>query len=156
MKPKHIKYSIGAALITVVTIIACEKQLNKTNPSYPTLDTYFRNNDELLKGTNAIYSIFHAGSLVGREWFFVHDLRSDDVSAGGSQLEVPRAQILNGNASPDNKVLGDVWNGLYTVIHRANTVIKYAPNVTGNVPLRDRNVGEAKFFRGWALFELVS
>src|SRR5689334_10692712 len=120
MKPKHIKYSIGAALIIVVTIIACEKQLDKTNHSYPTLDTYFRNNDELLKGTNAIYSIFHAGSLVGREWFFVHDLRSDDVSAGGSQLEVPRAQILNGNASPDNKVLGDVWNGLYTVIHRAN------------------------------------
>ncbi len=156
MKPKHIKYSIGAALITVVTIIACEKQLNKTNPSYPTLDTYFRNSDQLLKGTNAIYSIFHAGSLVGREWFFIHDLRSDDVSSGGSQLEVPRAQILDGNASPDNKVLGDVWNGLYTVIHRSNTVIKYGPEVTDNTTLRDRNIGEAKFFRGWALFELVS
>lgn len=156
MKPKHIKYSIGAALITVVTIIACEKQLNKTNPSYPTLDTYFRNSDQLLKGTNAIYSIFHAGSLVGREWFFIHDLRSDDVSSGGTQLEVPRAQILDGNASPDNKVLGDVWNGLYTVLHRSNTVIKYAPQVTDNTSLRDRNIGEAKFFRGWALFELVS
>lgn len=156
MKPKYIKFSIGAALISVVTIIACEKQLNKTNPSYPTLETYFRNSDELLLGTNAIYSIFHSGSLVGREWFFIHDLRSDDVSSGGTQLEVPRGQILDGNASPDNTVLNSVWNGLYTVLHRSNTVIKYAPQVTDNTNLRDRNIGEAKFFRGWALFELVT
>jgi hypothetical protein len=156
MKPKYIKYSIGAVLLTLVTIIACEKQLDKTNSSYPTLNTYFRNSEELLKGTNAIYSIFHAGSLVGREWFFIHDLRSDDVSSGGGQLEVPRAQILNGATTPDNKVMGDVWNGLYTVIHRANTVIKYAPGISGDMALRDRNVGEAKFFRAWALFELVS
>jgi tetratricopeptide (TPR) repeat protein len=157
MKPTHIyKYSIGAALLIGVAIVACEKQLNKTNPSYPTLDTYFRNSEQLLKGTNAIYSIFHSGSLVGREWFFLHDLRSDDVASGGGQLEVPRAQILNGATTPDNAVMSSVWNGLYTVIHRANTVIKYGPGVTDNTALRDRNVGEAKFFRGWALFELVS
>lgn len=156
MKPKHIKYSIGAALITVVTIIACEKQLDKTNASYPTLETYFRNSDQLLKGTNSIYSIFHSGSLVGREWFFIHDLRSDDVSSGGTQLEGHRGQVLDGNASPVNGLVSTVWNGLYTVIHRSNTVIKYAPEVTDNTTLRDRNIGEAKFFRGWALFELVS
>jgi len=150
------RYSIVTGLIALVTFIACEKQLNKTNPSYPTLETYFRNSDQLLQATNSIYSIFHSGSLVGREWFFIHDLRSDDVKAGGSQLEEHRAQILSGNASPDNKLLGDVWNGCYTVIHRSNTVIKYAPQVTDNPALRDRNVGEAKFFRGWALFELVS
>ena len=50
MKRNHIyRYSILAALLLAVTIIACEKQLNKTNPSYPTLDTYFRNSDELLR-----------------------------------------------------------------------------------------------------------
>lgn len=53
MKPKYIlRYSIGFVLLLAVTIVACEKQLNKTNPSYPTLDTYFRNSDELLKGTD--------------------------------------------------------------------------------------------------------
>jgi hypothetical protein len=145
-----------ATLLTVVTIIACEKQLNKTNKSYPTLDTYFKNSDELQKGTNAIYSNFHSAQLIAREWFFLHDLRSDDVAAGGSQLELPRRQMLNGNSIPDNTVLNDVWKGLYTVIHRANTVIFYADRVTDNPTLRDRCVGEAKFFRGWAYFELVS
>ena len=150
------KYGITVVLIAVVGIIACDKSLNKTNPSYPGLDSYFRNSGELLKGTNAIYSIFHSGSLIGREWFFIHDLRSDDVASGGGQLEVPRAQILNGAVTPDNSVMNSVWNGLYTVIHRANTVITYAPGVTDNTALRDRNMGEAKFFRAWAYFELVS
>jgi hypothetical protein len=144
------------ALLAVVTIIACEKQLNKTNPSYPTLDNYFQNSDELLRGTNAIYSSVHSGQLVAREWFFVHDLRGDDVEAGGSQLELPRGQILAGNTSPDNSVMNSMWNGLFTVIHRANTVIFYSSRVTDNTALRDRAVAEAKFFRGWAYFELVS
>ena len=156
MKRKHFyKYSIALVMITVVTIIACEKKLNKINPSYPDLKDYFKTSEELLRGTNSIYSIYHAAQLAAREWFFLEDLRSDDVAAGGGQLEVPRAQILNGNTTPDNAVLGSVWNGWYTVIHRANTVIANAPNVTDNTTLRDRNVAEAKFFRGLAYFELV-
>ncbi len=45
---------------------------------------------------------------------------------------------------------------MYTLIHRANTVIENGPNVTDNTTLRDRCVVEAKFLRAWAYFELVS
>jgi tetratricopeptide (TPR) repeat protein len=140
----------------LIMMLACNKDLNKTNPSYVTLDNYFKNSSELLSGTNAIYSTVHGGYLVAREWFFLEDLRSDDVSAGGSQLEVPRAQILNGAITADNSVMNSVWNGLYTVIHRANTVIGSAPNVTDNDAVRDQCAAQAKFLRGWAYFELVS
>ena len=145
-----------ACLILTALILACNKDLNKTNPSYATLDNYFKNSDQLLKGTNAIYSVFHGGGLVGREWFFLEDLRSDDVSSGGGQLEVPRAQILNGATTSDNAVMNSVWNGLYTIIHRSNTVLGSAANVTDNDAVRDQCVAQAKFFRGWAYFELVS
>jgi starch-binding outer membrane protein, SusD/RagB family len=148
-------YSIGTVVVLLFIIVACEKRLNKTNPSYPDLGSYFKNSEELLRGTNSVYSIYHGGQLVGREWFFTEDLRSDEFAAGGGQLEVPRAQILNGNTTPDNSVMGSVWNGWYTVIHRANTVIANGPNVTDNTSLRDRCIGEAKFFRGLAYFELV-
>jgi hypothetical protein len=146
----------GVVLIAGTIVIACNKQLDKTDPSHPTLETFFKNSSELLGGTNAIYSIFHSGSLVGREWFFVNDLRSDDVASGGSQLEQPRGQILNGATATDNTLVKDVWNGLYTIIHRSNTVIDNGPNITDNTELRDRCVGEAKFFRAWAYFELVT
>lgn len=145
-----------AGCVIIFMIMACKRDLDKTNPSYPTLESYFKNSNELQKGTNAVYSIFHGGALVAREWFFLNDLRSDEVAAGGGQLEVPRNQILIGAVTPDNSVMNNVWNGLYTVIHRANTVIVNGPAVTDNTASRDRNVAEAKFLRGWAYFELVS
>jgi hypothetical protein len=42
------------------------------------------------------------------------------------------------------------------MINRANQVLAYAPNITDDVSLRDVLVGETKFLRGWAYFELVS
>jgi tetratricopeptide (TPR) repeat protein len=136
--------------------ISCHRDLDKTDPSRPTLEGYFKNSDELLRGTNAIYSVVRSASLVAREWYFLHDLRSDEVKAGGGQLELVRRQIWEGNITPANAVMQDNWFGWYTTIHRANTVIKNAANVEDNPALRDRCVAEAKFFRGWAYFELVS
>jgi starch-binding outer membrane protein, SusD/RagB family len=156
---KKIKIYLGAffamAIIAAV-IVACDKNLDKTDPNAVTVDQYFKNSAELLAGTNAAYSAFHGGNLVGREWFFLHDTRSDEFASGGPQLEVPRFQLLTGVHDPTNSVMGSVWSALYTVIHRANTVIANAPNVTDNNTLRDRCVAEAKFLRAWAYFDLVS
>jgi len=139
------------------SLYACKKDaLNTNNENVVSTDQYFKTAGELQAGTNAIYATVRGINLVAREWYFLHDLRSDDVAAGGSQLEVPRAQILNGNVDPTNSVMNAVWNGLYTVIHRANTVIENGPNVSDDPAMRDRCLAEAKFLRAWAYFELVS
>lgn len=147
---------ILTGMLIIAFNLSCDKDLNKSNPNALTVDKYFKNSAELLKGTNAIYSVFHSNPLVAREWFFVHDTRCDEVATGGPQLEQPRAQLLTGTHDPTNSVMNSFWNALYTLIHRANTVIENGPNVTDNTALRDRCVGEAKFLRGWAYFELVS
>jgi starch-binding outer membrane protein, SusD/RagB family len=156
MKKNNFYIGLFTAASLVFTIIACDKNLDKTDPNSVTVDQFFKNSAELQSGTNAIYSALHGGDLVAREWFFVHDLRSDEVATGGSQLETPRAQMLNGVHDPSNSIMGAVWNALYVLIHRANTVISNGPNVTDNAAVRDRCVGEAKFLRAWAYFDLVS
>lgn len=143
-------------LMALCTIYSCKKALDTTNPNVVPTDSYFKNSAELVAGTNSIYAAWHGTSLVAREWFFLHDLRSDDVVTGGSQLESPRNQILIGVVDPANPVMNAVWNTLYTAIHRANTVLDNAPNVTDNTAIKDRCVGEAKFLRAWAYFDLVS
>ncbi|RYF47412.1 MAG: RagB/SusD family nutrient uptake outer membrane protein, partial [Cytophagaceae bacterium] len=92
----------------------------------------------------------------GREWFFLHDLRSDDVATGGGQLEAPRSQILIGAQNPTNGIAFSVWNGLYRTIHRANVVIDNGTKVTDNTTLAKRVVAEAKFLRALAYFDLVT
>jgi starch-binding outer membrane protein, SusD/RagB family len=148
---------ISFMLLFLGSSLSCEKKLDQTNPNFLSPNTYFKTAGELLSGTNAVYSAVRGSNLVAREWFFTHDLRSGEVASGGGQLEAPRAQILGGTAiDASNSVLTSVWNGLYIVVHRANTVIGSAANVTDNAALRDRAVAEAKFLRAWAYYELGS
>lgn len=156
---KNSRLYMGAGIIiavVAVVIAACDRNLDKLNPNGIPVENYYRNAAELQAGTNAIYSVFHGGNLVGREWFFVHDTRGDECIPGGPQLEQPRLQLLTGVHDPSNAVMSDNWSALYTLIHRANVVIANAPKITDNDAVRDRCVAEAKFLRAWAYYDLVS
>lgn len=156
MKPNNNKL-IAVILLGLSCIISCDKKLNILDQNNPTQESYFKTAAELQNGVNAIYSTLRSAALVGREWFFTHDMRGGETWAGGAQLEPPRAELLKQDSpSPSNAVMTNVWQGCYVMINRANLVLSKAPGVTDNVALRDVSVGEAKFLRAWAYFELVS
>lgn len=154
---KNIKRLVFAGFMTLVIIIACKKKLNVLDTNSPTQESYFKTAAELQNGVNAIYSSLRSGQLMGREWFFVHDMRGGETSSGGVQLEQPRDELLK-QPSPasGNAVMTDLWGGCYRMINRANLVLSKSAGVTDNTSLRDRLIGEAKFLRAWAYFELVS
>lgn len=153
----HINKLLIAVLLAIAGFHACKEKLDVLDENNPTTESYFKTAAELQNGVNAIYSSLRSGSLVGREWFFLHDMRSGETAPGGPQLEAPRAELLlQTNGAPSNSVLTSVWNGAYQMINRANTALSKAPGVTDNTALRDQLVGEAKFLRAWAYYELVS
>lgn len=146
-----------AFVLVAASITACNKKLEVFDENNPTPESYFKTAVELQNGVNAIYSSLRAGNLIGREWFFTHDMRGGECASGGAQLEAPRAELLKEpSPAPSNGVISSVWSGCYQMINRANLVLLKAPDVTDNVALRDRLVGEAEFLRAWAYFELVS
>jgi starch-binding outer membrane protein, SusD/RagB family len=149
--------SIIAATLVVTSMLGCNKKLNVLDENNPTTESYFKTAVELQNGVNSVYSILRSAELVGREWFFTHDMRGGECWTGGAQLEAPRAELLK-QPSPanSNAVMSNVWSGCYQMINRANLVLGKAPAITDNTALRDRVAGEAKFLRGWAYFELVS
>ncbi|MCK8492102.1 MULTISPECIES: RagB/SusD family nutrient uptake outer membrane protein [Spirosoma] len=153
MKPTY--WTTG--IVAIGLFFGCSTDnLDKVNPNQFTTETYFKNADELVKGVNSVYAIWQSANLTGREWFFVHDLRSDDVATGGGQLEAPRNQILIGAQNPGNGVAFSVWNGLYRAVHRANVVINKGTSVTDNPTLTKRAIAEAKFLRALSYFDLVT
>jgi len=83
-----------AGIVTLLIVIACEKKLNILDENSPTQESYFKTAVELQNGVNAIYSTLRSGQLVGREWFFLHDMRGGETAAGGAQLEQPRNDLL--------------------------------------------------------------
>jgi tetratricopeptide (TPR) repeat protein len=151
------KYPLTAALALALVLGCSKSDLDKVNPNQVTTDQYYKNNDELLKGVNAVYAMLQSYNLWGREYFFTQDLRSDDVASGGGQLETPRNQLLLGVHDAGNAVMTSVWNGLYRLVHRANVVVDKAASVTdGDAATRKRIVAEARFLRALAYFDLVS
>ncbi len=152
------KIKIYIAITLVLGLFhSCDYDLDKVEPNSISVKDYFQNADELTKTVNAVYAVLQAHQLYTREWFFIHDMRGDDIATGGGQLEVPRAQLLIGTNDPSNYVANEVWKGLYGLIHRANVVISKAPDVPmEDAELRARLVGEVKFLRSWAYFELVT
>jgi starch-binding outer membrane protein, SusD/RagB family len=154
---KNITKLIVAFVLVIAGMMACNKKLDVLDKNSPTSESYFKTASELQNGVNSVYSTLRSAQLVGREWFFTHDMRGGECAAGGAQLEAPRADLLT-QPSPalSNSVMSDVWTGCYRMINRANLVVGKAPGVTDNATLRDRVVGEAKFLRAWAYFELVS
>lgn len=144
-------------LILTSVLASCDQNLDKVNPNSITVDNFYKTESDLTSAVNAVYAVLQDQTLVSREWFFVHDLRGDDMATGGGQLETPRYQLLIGTNDPANFVASSVWTGCYAVIHRANVVIEKAPDVLSiDDSKRTRLVSEAKFLRGWAYFELVS
>ncbi len=148
---------ITSGVVALGLLMGCStSSLDKVNPNQVTTDTFYQNASQLVSGVNSVYSIWQSFNLTGREWFFVHDLRSDDHTSGGGQLEGARNQILIGAQNPGNPVSGSVWNGLYRSIHRANVIITKGPEVTDNATLTKRVIAEAKFLRALAYFDLVT
>lgn len=154
---QNINKLVVAFVLVIAGTIACNKDLDQNDQNNPTIDSYFKTASQLQNGVNAIYSTLRAAELVGREWFFQHDMRGAECASGGAQLEAPRAELLTQpKPNPGNAVIGNVWNGCYQMINRANLILEKAPDVTDNAALRDRLVGETQFLRAWAYYELVS
>ncbi|CCG98161.1 RagB/SusD domain protein [Fibrella aestuarina BUZ 2] len=152
------RYPILTGALLLSLAVGCnEKSLDQLNPNAVTTDSYFKTDGQIRSAVNGIYAALQSTNLVAREWFFIHDLRSDDVAAGGGQLETPRNQLLTGAYDTGNSVMSSVWTGDYRVIHRANVVIDKAAVATTLTPAVSKQaVGEAQFLRSWAYFDLVS
>ena len=137
---RNINLLILAIILATVVIIACNKKLDVTDQNNPTTESYFKTAVELQNGVNAVYSTLRSANLVGREWFFTHDMSGAETGAGGAQLEAPRAELLKQpSPSPSNSVMTSVWNGTYQMINRANLVIAKAPDVTDNIATKRCN-----------------
>jgi starch-binding outer membrane protein, SusD/RagB family len=68
------------------------------------------------------------------------------------------ANLVNVNFRADDVNFNTAWNAIYTTINRANHVIAKVPAVTDPLftqQLKDKYVGEAKFIRALAYFDLA-
>lgn len=155
----NIKKYLKPVALGLLLFSSCNEDiLEKTNPNQLSTETFFTTEAQLRSAVDAAYAALQGNNMFNREFFFLHDMLSDE-NLDNSTLEPPRKAALDYTFNSTNKLVVESWQGLYRIIHRTNLVIANAEKVPPaeiTDETRERLVAEARFLRGWAYFELVS
>ncbi|MCD7712906.1 MAG: RagB/SusD family nutrient uptake outer membrane protein [Firmicutes bacterium] len=160
------KIFLGLLFVTGLSIsVSCTDFLEETPRTELTLEQYFRTAEHAQSAVNKLYRdgvtyMYHPHSVFSGEFIMFGPYLSglyDNQDYKGQEAWIAWIQTLNHNPYNIVNQMGDVIERTYrNTIARANTAIKYIPNVSG-LSEDEKNVliGEAKFFRAFSYFLLV-
>ena len=132
----------------------CQKELDLQNPNAKTIDLYWKTADDAQLGVNAIYNSLIQDGTYMRMFPALTDVRGDDFtgdSPWGDLVQVGKFSIPS--------ISGPVqwiWATHYQMVWRANQVIINVPAIAMDEDLKKRIIGQARFLRGLAFFNLAN
>jgi starch-binding outer membrane protein, SusD/RagB family len=139
----------GAGLIWMA---ACKKQLEEKAYSFNTQADYYKTAQDAQTAINGVFSALQAQTAYQRTAWLIAELPADNL-IGNTTAE--RAELNTFKWTPGNVEIYNWWKTQYQVINRANDVIQYVPDINMDVTSRSNIVGNARFLRAMAYFELV-
>ncbi len=146
------KKIIIISFISSMILVSCNDNLiNLTPHDTVTIDQLYHTDADFQDAITACYAPFR--DRYG--WMYIFsDLRGDDawreVIRG---LPAVRSSDFTMDASEN--LLAETWAGYYQVISRANMVLANIERVDAPLTNRERHIGEARFLRALAYFDLV-
>jgi len=155
---KTLKYNIYTLLLILALSACSEDVLDKTPIGRFSSDDYLTTEAEAEAAIIGVYDYLQVGYNNYGDWssiFFAKILPGDDVNAGGgSSGDQPKLQQLNNfTYEYDNPALKDVWHSFYRIVNSSNAIVN---TISSDLDNAEQVLAEAKFFRAYAYFELVT
>ena len=151
MKKSFLNICLIASLGLGIT--SCENRLDiAKHGNMGSLESFYQTNEEADQALASLYLSFRS---LHYNWYLVKNLLSDDSwCGGGSRGDNADLEKLNEYTfGIDHSNIQSLYSGLYSLIYNACLITdKVEPNTTE----KKRCVAEAKFFRAFAHFELVT
>lgn len=146
----------GIALIWVVTFASsCKKYLETTPIGAVSDDAPIIDKASAETALRGVYRQLASSGYYGETYVTLGYFPSGDIknlTTGGA------ANLVNVNFRADDANFNSAWNAIYNTINRANHVISKTPSVVDPLltqELKDKYIGEAKFIRALAYFDLA-
>lgn len=132
--------------------MACKKEFIELDPvSTVSTDVLYKTDNDFKDAINGIYSVYQ--TQYQNMWLF-GDMRGDDSwdeLVKGTAAAMDLFTINN-----DDPVIRSTWRNYYNIIYRANVLLSKIEGADAAVVTnKDRHIGEAKFLRALAYFDLV-
>lgn len=145
--------SIGLSLQT-----ACkEDKIDLHNPNQQTTGTFWRNEEDAMKGISAVYAVLLLDGGYKRFSQSLNDGRADDVRSVSPWPELGNI----GKFNLPNTALGPniAWTTYYQGVWRANQVLENVAKIPDDkisAKAKERVLGQAYFLRGLYFFHLAN
>lgn len=144
------KYKLLSIVCSVCIFCSCSDFLDREPISQLTPESFWQTSQDAEVGVVAIYNVFSKG-MASNIWDW-GELRSDNFVANTKgafqQMELTKNSILNDNRAAQ-------WTYLYETIGKANSAIKYIPNIEMTPTKKNHLLGEAYAMRAWSYFYCV-
>lgn len=150
------KYIVASmALVILLNFVSCTKFDEMTNPNAMTVDTFWLNESDAIKGTNAVYASLQRTGTYKKWFWFLTDASSDEgmsTSPWTDLSNVSKFKYVDYNFI----VLRETFRDHYRGIFRANQAIANIPGIDMDDALKNRLLGEVKFVRALLYYNLVN
>lgn len=133
---------------------SCTRELDITPEGAPTEASFWKSAADLEAGANAMYKHYSEDDFYGRGLFFLMNA-SDDMVTGRVRKEADDAKnFLKSYVGASGEAEGQ-WANRYTVIGRANAVLRNVDKVAVSQDVKNNYIGSALFIRSRMYFELA-
>lgn len=147
------KKSILILIAAVFTLASCKKLLTEKAHSFLTPDNFYKTADDAMTALNGVFSDMTSQKFYQRTVYIISDLSADEFYPSG--ITGDRGELYNGNYTASNGEITNWWVNNYILIKNANDVITFVPGINMDTTSRNNIVGNARFLRGLAYFNLV-
>lgn len=132
---------------------ACNNEFTNLTPlGSITTGNYWQTEEDAITAANGLYEHWDNDHLFGRGIMYLI-AACDDFQQG--RTDAAAAAIRNFQATGQEGRIANIYPMLYTVIQRANNILKYVPDMEIAEDIKNRVLGEAYFARGHAYFWLA-
>ena len=139
--------------ISSLSFSSCDSELDiAKHGNLGSMEDFYTYDENTMQATSSLYLQMRG---LHYNWFMTKNCLSDDVwTGGGSRGDNAEMEKLNEYTfGTDHGMIQGLYSGLYGVIYKANLIID---RTQGDTPVMKRAINEAKVFRAWASFELVT
>ncbi|MCH7413552.1 RagB/SusD family nutrient uptake outer membrane protein [Belliella sp. R4-6] len=146
----RLQFRTWMVLIPFMFLASSCEDLLEENPRTIAAENFYNTEEEVRSAVNAIYSPLR---MEMAEQFAILDTHTDWGYGRGSRAQYNDFEGFNAGNINATTVR---WNAYYLSIRNANLVLRYAPEGSSiSEEALARNIGEAKFLRALAYFDLV-
>lgn len=149
----------------MVSSSSCNNMLNPEPVGTQTVDVTFTDFSGSLAAVNGIYNVLSGGNLYrGNNNMLYIDLASDDIMNQSKVTSSSYSLVDYFELVANNSQTFELWDDFYKIIYRSNLVINRVPSIeyptaqirnSAGTLFKDQFVGEAKFMRAFAYFNLM-